>query len=182
MSPAPTPPANRRRISSAVFSSPRANARVRAMRARGRSSSGASASNSPRTRSAQSAAHAATRRRSASWCRHRGLRSRLSPRAHLRIDPLRVNRPALLVQSLAARPSSPETQRRTCPLSGSDEDPALLNCLPHGPDPCVASANEGLPATNSPGSPHQIPRRRRTNRGCAREGSFGGRTGRSAMW
>lgn len=65
-SPAPTPPANRRRISSAVFSSPRANARVRAISARGRPSSGASASNSPRTRSAQSAAHAATRRRSAS--------------------------------------------------------------------------------------------------------------------
>ncbi len=36
------------------------------MRARGRSSSGVSASNSGRTRSAQSAAHAATRRRSAS--------------------------------------------------------------------------------------------------------------------
>jgi hypothetical protein len=65
-SPAPTPPTNRRRISSAMFSSPRANARVRAMRARGRSSPRASASNSPRTRSAQSAAHAATRRRSAS--------------------------------------------------------------------------------------------------------------------
>jgi len=63
---AATPPAKRQRISSAVFSSPRANARVRAMRARGRSSSGASASNSPKTRSAQSAAHAATRRRSAS--------------------------------------------------------------------------------------------------------------------
>jgi hypothetical protein len=65
-SPAPTPPTNRRRISSAVFSSPRANARVRAMRARGRPSSGASASNSAKTRSAQSAAHAAARRRSAS--------------------------------------------------------------------------------------------------------------------
>jgi hypothetical protein len=65
-SPAATPPTNRRRISSAVFSSPRANARVRAMAPRGRSSFGASASNTPRTRSAQSAAHAATTRRSAS--------------------------------------------------------------------------------------------------------------------
>lgn len=61
-----TPPTKRRRISSEVFSSPRANARVRAMSARGRLSNGASASNNPTTRSAQSAAQAATRRRSAS--------------------------------------------------------------------------------------------------------------------
>jgi hypothetical protein len=51
---------------SAVLNSPRAYARVRAIRARGRSSSAASASNKYRTRSAQSAAQAATRRRSAS--------------------------------------------------------------------------------------------------------------------
>lgn len=61
-----TPPMKRRRISSAVFSSPRANARTRAMAARGRSSAGASASNNGRTRSAQSAAHEATSRRSCS--------------------------------------------------------------------------------------------------------------------
>jgi hypothetical protein len=65
-SPAPTPPANRRRIPSAAFSSPRAKARALAMRARGRSSSGSSASKSASTLSAQSAAHAATARRSVS--------------------------------------------------------------------------------------------------------------------
>lgn len=65
-SPGLMPPTNRRRISWAVLSSPRAYARARAMATRGRSSSGASASNNPRTRSAQSATHAATRRRSAS--------------------------------------------------------------------------------------------------------------------
>ena len=60
------PPTKRRRISPATSSSPRAKARVRAIALRGRLSPGASASNSPSTRSAQSAAHAATRRRSAS--------------------------------------------------------------------------------------------------------------------
>ena len=65
-SPAPTPPANLRRIPSAVLNSPSAYARARAIRARGRSSSGASASNRCRARSAQSAAQAATNRRSAS--------------------------------------------------------------------------------------------------------------------
>lgn len=59
------PPAmNRRRICSATPNSPRANARVRAIASRGRLSSGASASKSSSTRSAQSAAHAATIRRS----------------------------------------------------------------------------------------------------------------------
>jgi hypothetical protein len=66
MSFALTPPTNRRRVSSAVFSSPRAKARACAMSCRGRSSSEASILNAPRTRSAQSAAHPATRRRSAS--------------------------------------------------------------------------------------------------------------------
>ncbi len=47
-------------------SSPPAKARSRAMASRGRLSPGASASNSPSTRSAQSAAHTATIRRSAS--------------------------------------------------------------------------------------------------------------------
>ena len=60
------PPMKRRRISSATPSSPRAKERVRAMESRGRLSPGASASKSPSTRSAQSAAHAATIRRSAS--------------------------------------------------------------------------------------------------------------------
>ena len=60
------PPTNRRRISSATSSSPRLKARVRAIASRGRVSAGASASNSPSTRSAQSAAHTATIRRSAS--------------------------------------------------------------------------------------------------------------------
>jgi hypothetical protein len=59
-------PMKRRRISSAAPSSPCAKARVRAIASRGRLSPGASASNSPSTRSAQSAAHAATIRRSAS--------------------------------------------------------------------------------------------------------------------
>ena len=54
----------RRRIASATPSSPRAKARVRAMASRGRRSCGASASNTHSTRSAQSAAHAATIRRS----------------------------------------------------------------------------------------------------------------------
>ncbi len=63
---APTPPTKRRRISSAVLSSPRAKARARAMSTRGRWSSGTSVSKRPSTRSAQSAAHPATRRRSAS--------------------------------------------------------------------------------------------------------------------
>ena len=63
---ATAPPANRRRISSATSSWPRPKARVRAMASRGRVSPGASASNSPSTRSAQSAAHTATIRRSAS--------------------------------------------------------------------------------------------------------------------
>lgn len=53
-------------ISPAVSSSPRENARARAMASRGRSSSGAIASNKPRTRVARSAAHPATIRRSAS--------------------------------------------------------------------------------------------------------------------
>ncbi len=65
-SPAATPPANRRRIPSAVLSSPRANARVRAMSAPGRPSPGSSASNNSSTRSTQSAAQAATSRRSVS--------------------------------------------------------------------------------------------------------------------
>src|SRR5215217_2624652 len=67
------PPTNRRRISSATSSSPRAKARVRAIASRGRRSSGASASNNHSTRSAQSAAHAATIRRSPSLsvCRER---------------------------------------------------------------------------------------------------------------
>jgi hypothetical protein len=59
-------PTKRRRISPATPSSPRAKARVRAIESRGRPSRGASASNKPSTRSAQSAAHAATIRRSAS--------------------------------------------------------------------------------------------------------------------
>ncbi len=59
-------PTKRRRMASATPSSPRAKARVRAMASRGRLSSGASASNSPSTRSTQSAAHTATIRRSAS--------------------------------------------------------------------------------------------------------------------
>ena len=59
-------PTKRRRISPAMPSSPRANARVRAIASRGRLSPGASASNKPSTRSAQSAAHTATIRRSAS--------------------------------------------------------------------------------------------------------------------
>jgi hypothetical protein len=60
------PFSKRRRISSATPSSPRAKARVRAIASRGRLSPGACASNSPSTRSAQSAAQAATTRRSAS--------------------------------------------------------------------------------------------------------------------
>ena len=60
------PPTNRRRISSTTSSSPRAKARVRAMASRGRRSPGASASNTHSTRWAQSAAHAATIRRSRS--------------------------------------------------------------------------------------------------------------------
>jgi hypothetical protein len=62
---ATAPPTKRRRISPATRSSPRAKARVRAIAARGRLSPGASASKNPSTRSAQSAAHAATIRRSA---------------------------------------------------------------------------------------------------------------------
>ena len=65
-SPGPIPPSKRLLIPCEVLSSPKANARARTTRLRGRSSPGASASKSPRTRSAQSAAHAATRRRSAS--------------------------------------------------------------------------------------------------------------------
>jgi hypothetical protein len=66
----------RRRIASAALTSPRAKARSRAIACRGRLSPGASASKSPRTRSAQSAAHTATIRRSASLsvCGDRGPR------------------------------------------------------------------------------------------------------------
>ena len=60
------PATNRRRISSAALSSPRAKARARAMASRGRPSAGASASNRATTRSAQSAAQLATTRRSGS--------------------------------------------------------------------------------------------------------------------
>ena len=60
------PPAKRRRICSAASSSPRAKARVRAIASCGRLSPGASASKIGSTRSTQSAAHAATVRRSAS--------------------------------------------------------------------------------------------------------------------
>lgn len=60
------PATKRRRISPAASNSPRENARARAIPSRGRSSSGASASKRGRTLSAQSAAHAATRRRSSS--------------------------------------------------------------------------------------------------------------------
>jgi hypothetical protein len=56
------PPANLCRMHSNAANSPRAYARLRAIRARGRASPGASASNRYSTRSAQSAAHAATRR------------------------------------------------------------------------------------------------------------------------
>jgi len=63
---AAAPTTKRRRISSATSSSPRAKARVRTMASRGRVSPGASASNSHSTRSAQSAAHPATIRLSAS--------------------------------------------------------------------------------------------------------------------
>ncbi len=63
---AAAPPRKRWRISSATSSSPRAKARVRAIASRGRLSLGAAVSNKPSTRSAQSAAHAATIRRSAS--------------------------------------------------------------------------------------------------------------------
>ena len=63
---AAAPPTKRRRISSATSSSPRAKARVRAMASRGRLSPGASASNNHSTRCAQSAAHPATIRLSAS--------------------------------------------------------------------------------------------------------------------
>src|SRR3569623_2367622 len=63
---APRPATNRRRICPAVSSTPRAYARVRAIASRGLSASGASASNSGSTRSAQSAAQTATSRRSAS--------------------------------------------------------------------------------------------------------------------
>jgi hypothetical protein len=59
-------PAKRRRIWSATSSSPRTKARVRAIVSCGRLSPGASASKNGSTRSAQSAAHAATIRRSAS--------------------------------------------------------------------------------------------------------------------
>ena len=60
------PPAKRRRIPSATSSSPRAKARVRAIRSRGRPAPGAAASKSGSTRCVQSAAHAATARLSAS--------------------------------------------------------------------------------------------------------------------
>ncbi len=63
---AAAPPTKRRRISSATSSSPQAKARVRTMASRGRLSPGASASNSHSTRPAQSAAHPATIRLSAS--------------------------------------------------------------------------------------------------------------------
>ena len=58
------PSRNRRRISAAVSNSPRAYARARSIAARGRPSVGRSASNSHKTRAAQSAAHPATMRRS----------------------------------------------------------------------------------------------------------------------
>jgi hypothetical protein len=61
-----TPPEKRRRIPSATSRSPRENVRARAMRSRGRPSLGAEASKISSTCSAQSAAHAATARRSAS--------------------------------------------------------------------------------------------------------------------
>ncbi len=60
------PRSNRRRICSATSSSPRPNARVRAIASRGRLSPGASASKKGSTRPAHSAAQAATIRRSAS--------------------------------------------------------------------------------------------------------------------
>lgn len=60
------PAMKRRRISPAASSSPRANARARAMASRGRRSAGDSCSNNASTRSAQSAAQDATRRRSVS--------------------------------------------------------------------------------------------------------------------
>jgi hypothetical protein len=63
---AAAPPANRRWISFATSSSPRPKARVRAIASRGLGSPGASASKTASTRSAQSAAHRATIRRSAS--------------------------------------------------------------------------------------------------------------------
>jgi hypothetical protein len=63
---AAAPPTKRRRIASATSNSPRAKARVRAMASPGRLSPGASASNNHSTRCAQSAAHPATIRLSAS--------------------------------------------------------------------------------------------------------------------
>jgi hypothetical protein len=63
---AAAPLMKRRRISSATLGSPRAKARSRAMASRGRLSPRAAASKTPGTSSAQSAAHTATTRRSAS--------------------------------------------------------------------------------------------------------------------
>jgi hypothetical protein len=77
-----TPPSKRRRIPSATSSSPRAKARVRAIRSRGRPSHGAAASKISSTCSAQSAAHAATVRLSVSLsvCGER-IRQACQPRA-----------------------------------------------------------------------------------------------------
>jgi hypothetical protein len=97
-----TPSTKRRRIPSATSSSPRAKARVRASRLRGRPSPGAAASKIGSTRSAQSAAHAATARRSASLsvCGER-IRQSCQPRAAM-MNACFAKPPTEAVRSVAA--------------------------------------------------------------------------------
>jgi hypothetical protein len=124
---AAAPPTRRRRISSATSSSPRAKARVRTMASRGRLSPGASASNSHSTRSAQSAAHPATIRLSASlsvcgeptplilpgtqagWAV-----ARRPPPGHSRASLCERSRPFAAVNSCAVQVPALESRRRSC--------------------------------------------------------------------
>jgi hypothetical protein len=137
---AAAPPTKRRRISPAASSSPRAKARVRAIASRGRPSPGAFASNSPSTRSAQSAAQAATIRRSASlsvcgeptpkFSHRRARPPRRRPPPPTR-DRTAAGQPTRSRQRCASRPRRPSgavTGHLDGPAFPREEDQLLARC------------------------------------------------------
>ncbi len=137
-----TPPAKRRRIPSATSSSPRAKARVRTIRSRGRPSPGAAASKISSTCSAQSAAHAATVRLSASLsvCGER-IRQSFQPQAAITGARLAAGQVSPRPQTRGRAGDRPVRVRRATPRAATggkrrrlgrhlDDDPSAPRCPP----------------------------------------------------